>query len=182
MPHIRAFNDALRHRRGRVRARDAGHVQARHPVRRLGAHRRPLHPSASAPSATTMDGAALPPVLAEAAPAGQGRATSATTRCNTAAAPARQVHAGATDVPQDSPLSHDRLRLSLRRGPVRALPAATMPKRAASSAPKARSSTSSMRGEDGFIESVTLEERRARRRAICSSTAPAFAACSSSRR
>ena len=45
IPPIQLFNQPLGHRRERVHARDPGHLQARHRVRRLGRARRPLHPA-----------------------------------------------------------------------------------------------------------------------------------------
>ena len=44
IPMIKAFNSVLEHRRRRIPAQTAGHVQARHRVRQLGQDRRPLHP------------------------------------------------------------------------------------------------------------------------------------------
>ena len=155
VPHLRAFNDTLR-------IDEVEFVRAVRGTFKLGIQfvdwgsiGDPLHPRLRH-HRPRLSRAALPSVLAEAALPGQGARPRRLLAQHRGGA-RRQIH-----------VRRDRRPRRARRcrrwpTPITSTPdcmrstCAVTPKRAASSASKAKSSTSTLRGEDGFIESVTLK-------------------------
>ncbi len=176
-PALERLQRLLEHRRERLRARDPGHLQARHPVRRLGARSatRYIHgfgadrprPRAAARSTST----------GSRPRSRQGARTSTHYSLNTMAAPQRQVHAVRAPMRRELAAAEIAYAYHFDAGALRALPARLCRgarRRAHRGQDRRRRSCAAA---DGFVERVTLESGATRSPATSSSTARAFAAC-----
>ena len=175
-PDDRAVQLDAADRRGRVRARDAGLVQAGHRVRRLGPRGRPLHPQLRLRSARSC-----------------GRSTSTSTGSSRTWPARRQAlekyldqRRGVSSTTSScvrawtcrtSPLSHIRYAFQFDAALYARYLRKYATSSAASSASRAASPSVQQRAGDGFVESVTLAVGPGGERAGCSSTARVFARC-----
>ena len=153
---------AARDRRARLRPRDQRHLQARHRVPRLDAHRPSLRPSVRLLRARHA-GDRIPPSLAEGP--GARRFDAARRLFARRSSPGSQGRfaAPAPRPAQFAAVARSAMRSSSMPGSMRATCAAMAEARGRQCAPKAASSRSSQNAETGFVEALVLQSGGARR-------------------
>ena len=171
-----AVQRPARHRRRRVHPPDHGHLQAGHPVQRLGPHRRllrarlrPTSATASACCRSTSTGSR------------RGRPASPRTWARIRSIPrprrGRQVHdLGRRTCPQHSPLADIPYAYHFDAGRYARFLRGYAEQRGVRRT-EGRVTEVRQHPETGFVEAVVLEDGDDRSRATCSSTARASAAC-----